>query len=92
MLLGQIAIGGKDAIKESIETKKPLAYISENLILYPNLSGVENLDYFSGLADKYSPAERIFIGSSVKIRCTSPTGEWLFKRDASLFRAEAQRG
>ena len=57
LLLGQVAIGGKDVIKESIKTKKPLAYISENLILYPNLSGVENLNYFSGLADKYSPAE-----------------------------------
>ena len=55
---GQALIGGKDVTKENIETKKLLAYIPENLMLYPNLSGVENLDYFSGLADKkYSPTE-----------------------------------
>lgn len=34
------------------ETKRVLAYIPENLMLYPNLSAVENLDYFSGIAGK----------------------------------------
>lgn len=34
------------------ETKKFLAYIPENLMLYPNLTAVENLDYFSGIAGK----------------------------------------
>lgn len=34
------------------ETKKVLAYIPENLMLYPNLTAVENLDYFSGIAGK----------------------------------------
>lgn len=55
---GQALIGGKDVTKEKIVTKKLLAYIPENLMLYPNLSGAENLDYFSGLAGKqYSPSE-----------------------------------
>ncbi|NAS12182.1 ABC transporter ATP-binding protein [Poritiphilus flavus] len=34
------------------ETKRFLAYIPENLMLYPSLSAVENLDYFSGIAGK----------------------------------------
>lgn len=33
-------------------TKRFLAYIPENLMLYPSLSATENLDYFSGIAGK----------------------------------------
>nr|WP_297917044.1 ABC transporter ATP-binding protein [uncultured Allomuricauda sp.] len=33
-------------------TKRFLAYIPENLMLYPSLSALENLDYFSGIAGK----------------------------------------
>lgn len=56
---GQALIGGKDVRKEGIETKKLLAYIPENLMLYPNLSGIENLDYFSGLAGKKYSVEEL---------------------------------
>nr|WP_299344844.1 ABC transporter ATP-binding protein [Allomuricauda sp.] len=34
------------------DTKRFLAYIPENLMLYPSLTAVENLDYFSGIAGK----------------------------------------
>lgn len=55
---GQALIGDKDVSKEPIESKKLLAYIPENLMLYPNLSGLENLEYFSGLAaKKYTAAQ-----------------------------------
>jgi ABC-2 type transport system ATP-binding protein len=54
---GQALIGGKDVVKEPIETKKLLTYIPENLMLYPNLTGLENLEYFSGLANKKYPKE-----------------------------------
>ncbi len=33
-------------------TKRFLAYIPENLMLYPSLTALENLDYFSGIAGK----------------------------------------
>ncbi len=33
-------------------TKQFLAYIPENLMLYPNLTALENLDYFSSIAGK----------------------------------------
>lgn len=49
---GQARIGGKDVSKASLETKKMLSYIPENLMLYPNLSGLENLEYFAGLSGK----------------------------------------
>lgn len=49
---GQAFIGDKDVVKEPLETKRLLTYIPENLTLYPNLSGLENLDYFSALSEK----------------------------------------
>ncbi|WP_313790288.1 ABC transporter ATP-binding protein [Flagellimonas meridianipacifica] len=40
-------------VHENIKaTKRFLAYIPENLMLYPNLTAIENLDYFSGIAGK----------------------------------------
>src|SRR5690606_26452265 len=50
------ASGGKALIKgievkpDSTATKKMIAYIPEVVQLYGNLSGVENLDFFSRLA------------------------------------------
>lgn len=52
---GQALIGQKDVTKDPLETKKLLAYIPENLVLYPNLTGLENLQYFAGLAGKNFP-------------------------------------
>ena len=44
---GQVEVNGIDA--HSLETKKHLAYIPENLNLYGNLTGLENLQFFAGL-------------------------------------------
>jgi ABC-2 type transport system ATP-binding protein len=49
---GQALIGHKDVTREPVETKRLLAYIPENLMLYPNLTGLENLEYFAGLSGK----------------------------------------
>ncbi|MCY3595570.1 MAG: ABC transporter ATP-binding protein [Bacteroidota bacterium] len=38
--------------KNAKATKQFLAYIPENLMLYPNLTATENLKYFSGIAGK----------------------------------------
>ncbi|HMQ00696.1 MAG TPA: ABC transporter ATP-binding protein [Cyclobacteriaceae bacterium] len=47
------AIIAEQQVKDApLATKKLLAYIPENLMLYPNLTGLENLDYFSTLAGK----------------------------------------
>jgi ABC-2 type transport system ATP-binding protein len=53
---GQALINGLDVTREPLETKKFLAYIPEQVNLYKNLSGLENLEYFSALAgqDKYA--------------------------------------
>ena len=49
---GEVFIGDFKVTDAPLETKKLLAYIPENLMLYPNLTGTENLDYFSNLAAK----------------------------------------
>ncbi|MEM7085262.1 MAG: ABC transporter ATP-binding protein [Bacteroidota bacterium] len=49
---GSASIDGMDVFNNTKATKKVLAYIPENLMLYPSLSAVENLDYFSGIAGK----------------------------------------
>jgi ABC-2 type transport system ATP-binding protein len=55
---GQALIDSKDVNQQATETKKLIAYIPENLTLYPNLTGLENLEYFSTLAGKdYSEDE-----------------------------------
>lgn len=47
---GKALIGGMDVQKEPIRTKEIMAYLPEVVMLYPNLTGLENLEYFSRLA------------------------------------------
>jgi ABC-2 type transport system ATP-binding protein len=47
---GKALINGLDVAEQSIESKRHLAYLPEVVMLYPNLTGLENLDYFSRLA------------------------------------------
>lgn len=49
---GKALINGLDVAKHDKETKKLLSYIPENLMLYQNLTGLENLDLFCGLGNK----------------------------------------
>lgn len=49
---GIAKINGLNVVKNPIKTKKFLTYIPENLMLYPSLTAVENLDYFTKLSDK----------------------------------------
>jgi ABC-2 type transport system ATP-binding protein len=56
---GAAMIKGLDVTKEPLETKRHIAYIPEQVMLYKNLTGLENLEYFSALAghEEYSRAE-----------------------------------
>jgi ABC-2 type transport system ATP-binding protein len=47
---GQALINGLNVADYPQETKKYLAYLPETVLLYPNLSGLENLDFFASLA------------------------------------------
>ena len=44
-----------DAVRHSLGTKKYLAHLREQLVFCRNLTGIENLDYFTSLArERYS--------------------------------------
>jgi ABC-2 type transport system ATP-binding protein len=47
---GVARVNGLDVATHAAETKAHLAYIPETVMLYRNLTGVENLEYFSALA------------------------------------------
>jgi ABC-2 type transport system ATP-binding protein len=49
---GTAAINGIDVTERPLETKKYVAYIPETVMLYKNLTGLENLEYFSALAGR----------------------------------------
>lgn len=49
---GTARIGGLNVARHSLETKKLVAYIPEQVTLYRNLSGRENLEYFTELAGR----------------------------------------
>lgn len=47
---GTVLINGRDVASAPLETKRDVAYIPEQVMLYGTLSGLENLDYFAALA------------------------------------------
>ncbi len=56
---GLATINSLDVTLHSKETKQLLSYIPENLMLYPNLTGLENLDFFCGLGGKNYSKEQL---------------------------------
>ncbi|MNK68639.1 putative ABC transporter ATP-binding protein YxlF [compost metagenome] len=55
---GELEINSISVTENNQETKKHVAYIPETVMLYPNLSGLENLKFFSSLAGfNYSDGE-----------------------------------
>lgn len=63
---GEVLINGIPVNQDPKETKKFLAYIPETVMLYANLSGIENLAFFSSLAGQsYSTEElKAFLSKS----------------------------
>src|SRR5262245_62129500 len=47
---GSAFVNGMDVAQHPLETKKHLAYIPEQVMLYSNLTGLENLRFFADLS------------------------------------------
>ncbi len=54
---GTALINGVDVTRDPLEAKKYVAYLSENVMLYGNFTGRQNLDFFAGLAGKQTDRE-----------------------------------
>lgn len=53
---GEATINGLNVAAHPLETKKFVAYLPETVMLYPHLTGIENLQFFSELAGfRYVP-------------------------------------
>jgi ABC-2 type transport system ATP-binding protein len=59
---GTALVNGLDVTREPLETKRHLAYIPETVMLYKNLTGLENLEYFAALAGKPDLSREQLIG------------------------------
>ncbi|GAB3885066.1 ABC transporter ATP-binding protein [Spirosoma agri] len=71
---GQALINGMDVAKHPQETKKFLAYLPETVMLYPNLTGLENLDFFAQLAGfRHTPGELRSLLSRAGLQTTAHT-------------------
>ncbi len=68
---GEARLGGVSCHRRPLEAKRQVAYVAENVALYPNFTALQNLDFFSRLAgrrdlgrDDYRAAlERVGLGS-----------------------------
>lgn len=49
---GKILINGIDVMEQPLETKKHVAFVSENVMLYGNFTARQNLDFFARLGGK----------------------------------------
>ncbi len=57
---GTAKINGLNVVEHPLETKRYLAYIPEQVMLYRNLTGIENLEYFTSLSGaRYSRAQLV---------------------------------
>ena len=51
---GEARIGGVVTHKDPLLAKQKVAYVSENVMLYPNFTALQNLDYFARLGGRNS--------------------------------------
>jgi ABC-2 type transport system ATP-binding protein len=72
---GTAKINGLDVSQEPVLSKKYVAYIPEVVMLYKNLTGLENLRYFSALAghEHYSKDELLGFLARAGLPAAAPT-------------------
>ena len=49
---GQILVNNFDVAEDPLSAKKHLAYVSENVMLYDNFTGIQNIDFFAKIGGK----------------------------------------
>ena len=51
---GEARVDGIVTHKEPLKAKEKIAFVSENVMLYPNFTAIQNLDYFTRLGGRTS--------------------------------------
>ena len=72
---GEAFIDGIDVTTNDDSARKKIGYISENVNLYPYLTGLENLNYFCKIALGKDYNDEIYALSKILNNCLT----WLFR-------------
>ncbi len=56
---GRVTVNGHDAVKESMEARKSIGWVSHAPLLYDELTVLENLEFYAGLFDADADLEGI---------------------------------
>lgn len=84
---GKASINSKDVSEHAKETRQLLSYIPENLMLYPNLTGLENLDFFCGLGGKNYSNEQL----EELLKQSGLQADFIYKRVSSYSKGMRQK-
>lgn len=57
---GEARVCGVSVARDPVAARRALAYIPEQVALYPRFSGIENLDYFSALGGKSHTRQELY--------------------------------
>ena len=68
---GEARVCGLNVVEQPIETKKRLSYIPEQVMLYRNLSGLENLRFFSRLAGAAADSDQELVAILEQVGLTA---------------------
>ena len=69
---GEARVCGLNVVEHPLETKKRLSYIPEQVTLYRNLSGLENLRFFSRLAGAAADSDQELLAILSQVGLTAP--------------------
>ena len=64
---GKAIIDGIDVMEQPLETKKHIAFVSENVMLYGNFSARQNLDFFARLGGKNNLTKKDYYDTMRKV-------------------------
>lgn len=84
---GKASIKSLDVTQHAKETKQLLSYIPENLMLYPNLTGLENLDFFCGLGGKSYSKDQL----EELLKQSGLQSDFIYKRVSSYSKGMRQK-
>ena len=57
---GEARIDGIVTHREPLKAKEKIAFVSENVMLYPNFTAMQNLDYFTRLSGRPAPSRSAY--------------------------------
>jgi ABC-2 type transport system ATP-binding protein len=64
---GEARIDGIATHREPLKAKEKIAFVSENVMLYPNFTAMQNLDYFTRLSGHPAPSRSAYSNALLRV-------------------------